>query len=159
GKRLWSYESPTAYRDDFGFDEGPRATPVIDSGRVYTFGAEGLLQAIDFGSGKKVWSVDTHEAFGVRKGFFGAAGAPLVEGNLVVANVGGRGAGIVAFDKNTGKVIWKTSDDEASYSSPVAATLAGSRLALFLTRGGLLAVDPASGAIRQQLPWRSRSQA
>src|SRR5437867_12045128 len=69
GRGLWSFDYPTNYRDDFGFDEGPRATPTIDSGRVYTFGAEGGLHCLDFATGKKIWSVDTHQKFSVQKGF------------------------------------------------------------------------------------------
>src|SRR5207244_421762 len=89
GRQLWSYDYPTRYRDDFGFDEGPRATPAISAGRVYTFGAEGVLHALDFATGKKLWSVDTREKFGAAKGFFGAANSPLVDGGRVLLNVGG----------------------------------------------------------------------
>src|SRR5262245_43688572 len=69
GKPIWSFDYPTGYRDDFGFDEGPRAAPTIAGGRVYTFGAEGALHCIDFNTGKKIWGVDTYKKFGVRKGF------------------------------------------------------------------------------------------
>jgi outer membrane protein assembly factor BamB len=101
--------------------------------------------------------------FRVRKGFFGAAGSPLVEGGKVLANVGGtdgeRGAGIVAFDAETGAVIWTATSHEASYSSPVVATLGGKRVAVFFTRGGLVGLDPATGTVLFQRPWRSRTQA
>ena len=89
GKEIWRFDYPTHYRDDFGFDEGPRSTPSIASGRVYTFGAEGMLHCLDFATGKKLWAVDTHQQFDVRKGFFGAACSPLVEGRAVLLNVGG----------------------------------------------------------------------
>ena len=119
GKQLWLFDYPTAYRDDFGFDEGPRATPAISDGRVYTFGAEGRLHCLDFATGKKIWSVDAKTEFQAPKGFFGIACSPLVEGNAVLLNIGGvDGAGIVAFNRLTGKVLWKASEDEASYSSP-----------------------------------------
>jgi outer membrane protein assembly factor BamB len=163
GAPRWRYAYPTRYRDDFGFDEGPRAVPVIASGRVYTFGAEGQLHAVDLATGRRVWSVDTMARFGVRKGFFGAAGSPLVEGGLVIANVGGkdgqRNAGIVAFDAETGAVRWTATDHEASYSSGVAATIGGRRHALFLTRAGLVGLDPATGGVLFQRQWRSRSAA
>ncbi len=151
GKRIWSYDYPTGYRDDFGFDEGPRSAPTIAGGRVYAYGAEGVLHCLDFATGKKVWSVETR----VKKGFFGAAGSPLVEGDYVLLNV----SGIVAYHKDTGKPVWTVTRDEASYSSGVAVTAAGERHALFLTRAGLVDVDPAGGKVRFQLPWRSRSQA
>ena len=97
--------------------------------------------------------------FEVDKGFFGAAGSPLVEGGKVIANVGGKKAGIVAFDAKTGKVIWTATTDAASYSSGVAATMLGRRYAVFLTRAGLVGLDPADGQVRFQRPWRARQAA
>jgi outer membrane protein assembly factor BamB len=155
GKSLWSYDYPTSYRDDFGFDEGPRATPTIAAGKVYTFGAEGALYCLDFATGKKIWNVDTKTQFDAPKGFFGMVCSPLVEGPGLLLNIGGQnGAGIVAFDKDSGKVLWKATDDKASYSSPVSATIQGKRYAFFFTRSGLVGVDPASGKIYFQFPWR-----
>jgi outer membrane protein assembly factor BamB len=166
GEGRWRYAYPTNYRDDFGFDEGPRAVPVVVNGRIYTFGAQGQLHAIDLATGKGVWNVDTMARFSVPKGFFGQAGSPLVEDGRVIANVGGRDgskdgqqyAGIVAFDANTGKVLWGNTTHEASYSSPVGATIGGKRIALFFTRGGLVGLDPATGVVAFQRSWRSRSQ-
>ena len=71
GDRVWVFEYPTSYRDDFGFDEGPRADPRRLDGRVYTFGAEGVLHALDLNTGKKLWRVDTHPKFGIVKGSLG----------------------------------------------------------------------------------------
>ena len=154
GKQLWNYGYPTAYRDDFGFDEGPRATPSIADRRVYTFGAEGMLHCLDFATGKKIWSVNAKTEFRAPKGFFGIACSPLVEGNAVLLNIGGaEGAGIVAFECLTGKILWKASDDEASYSSPVPATINGQRDVFFFTRKELVAVNPADGEIRFKFPW------
>ncbi|HTM52209.1 MAG TPA: PQQ-binding-like beta-propeller repeat protein [Bryobacteraceae bacterium] len=159
GRPVWKFDYPTGYRDDFGFDEGPRAAPAIAGGRVYTFGAEGALHCLDFQTGKKIWSVDTHAKFQVRKGYFGAACSPLVDEGRVLMNIGGAGAGVVAFDAATGAVLWKATDQEASYSSPVAATIQGVRHVFFFTRAGFVDVDPASGKVRSQLPWRARMQA
>jgi outer membrane protein assembly factor BamB len=159
GKTQWQYTYPTSYRDDFGFDEGPRAVPVVANGVVYTFGAEGQLHAVDLASGKKIWSEDTMRRFGVPKGFFGAAGSPLVEDGRVIANIGGKNAGIVAFDAKTGKVLWTATEDAASYSSGTGATIAGRRTAVFLTRHELVGLDPAAGQIRFQRPWRARQAA
>jgi outer membrane protein assembly factor BamB len=155
GKPLWSFAYPTAYHDDFGFDDGPRATPSIAGGRVFTFGAEGMLHCLDFEKGVKIWSVNAKSEFAAPKGFFGIACSPLVEGDEVLLNIGGAdGAGIVAFDAATGKVRWKASQDEASYSSPAAATIHGRRYGLFFTRNGLVAVNPADGKIQFQYPWK-----
>ncbi len=159
GTTEWQSGSPTTYRDDFGFDEGPRAVPVVANGVVYTFGAEGQLHAVDLASGKKIWSVDTQRQFSVPKAFFGAGGSPLVEDGRVIANIGGKNAGVVAFDGKTGKVLWTMTDDAASYSSGVGATLAGRRYAVFLTRNRLVGLDPANGQVRFQVPWRARQAA
>ena len=155
GKESWKSDYASRYRDDFGFDEGPRATPAVAGARVFTFGAEGMLACWDLGTGKKIWSVDAKTQFGAGKGFFGIACSPLVEGNAVIVNVGGRnGAGIVAFDKATGKVIWQATDDEASYSSPVAATIGGQRRLFVITREALVALKPADGSVLFRYPWR-----
>ena len=155
GQNLWRFEYLTEYVDRFGFDPGPRAVPVIAEGKVFTFGAEGTLNCLELATGAKVWSVATKKEFSARIGFFGLACSPLVEGNAVLVNLGGSdGAGIVAFDKATGKTLWKATDDEASYSSPVAATLDGRRLALFLTRGQLVGLEAASGKLAFEFPFR-----
>jgi outer membrane protein assembly factor BamB len=156
GAAQWRYAYPTAYRDDFGFDEGPRAVPVVADGVVYTFGAEGQLHAIDLAKGTRLWSVDTKQRFEVPKGFFGSAGSPLVEEGRVIANVGGPKAGIVAFEAKSGKVLWAATDAGASYSSPIGATINGRRYAIFLTRAGLAGLDPATGEVLFQRPWRAR---
>jgi outer membrane protein assembly factor BamB len=160
GRPVWSAKYATGYRDDFGFDEGPRSTPAIDRGRVFTFGAEGKLHCWELETGKKVWSVDTKAKFRQDKGFFGIACSPLAEGDAVVLNIGGRdGAGVVAFDRNSGNVLWKATSDEAGYASPVAATIGGRRHVLSLTRAGLVGLDPKAGTVQFSFPWRSRSQA
>jgi hypothetical protein len=153
---VWRYAYPTTYRDDFGFDEGPRAVPVVADGVIYTFGAQGQLHAVDFAKGTRLWSEDTMKRFNVPKGYFGAGGSPLVDGGRVIANIGGDRAGIVAFEAKTGKVAWTATDDDASYSSGMLATIAGRRSAIFLTRDNLIGLDPASGAIHFQRRWRAR---
>lgn len=154
GTNLWSNDYPTDYRDDHGFDEGPRATPSISGGRVYTFGAEGVLTCWSIVGGKKLWSIDTRKQYGAKKGFFGMACSPLIEGNSVLVNIGGGdGAGIVAFDSVTGKLRWKATDQEASYSSPVVATVHGKRHAFFFTREGLVVLSPETGQANAEFSW------
>ena len=159
GDSIWRYDYPSNYRDDFGFDEGPRSAPVVAGDRVYTFGAQGQLHAVDLETGNGVWRVDTRDRFRFRKAFFGAAGSPLVEGGRVIANVGGPNAGIVAFDADSGEVLWTVAGEEASYSSPVAATFDGVRHALFFTRDNFVSLDPASGRERFRRSWRARIRA
>jgi outer membrane protein assembly factor BamB len=159
GTPVWRYAYPTRYRDDFGFDEGPRAVPVVADGVIYTFGAEGQLHAVDLQKGTRIWSEDTMRRFSVPKGFFGAAGSPLVEAGRVIVNVGGDKAGLVAFEAKTGRVLWAATDDDASYSSGVAATIAGRRTGVFLTRDRLLGLDMASGTVQFERRWRARQAA
>ena len=160
GERIWEFSYETTYKDDFGFENGPRATPVIANGRVFTFGAAGVLHCLDLETGAKRWRVDTHAEFGVRKGFFGAASTPLVLDGRVIANIGGEdGAGIVAFDAESGATVWTATDHEASYSSPVAARIDGGLLAIFFTREGLVALAPDTGRVAYERRWRSRSHA
>jgi len=169
GKTIWTFDYPTSYRDDFGFDEGPRAVPVIAGGRVFTHGADGMLHGIDFASGKMLWSVDTRKVFGAPKGYFGVASSPVVDGARVLVNVGGtkglgpskpgEGGGIVAFDAASGKALWTATSDEPSYSAPVVADINGQHTGIFFTRTGLVAVDPASGKVLYQYRWRARQAA
>ena len=159
GKNVWSHEYPTTYRDDFGFDEGPRSAPAVADGVVYAFGAEGMLSAVDLATGKKKWMIDAGRKYGVKKGWFGAAGSPLVEQGKVIVNLGGTNAGIVAFDAATGNLARKATNDEASYSSGTVATIDGERHAIFLTRAGVVDLNPANGQVRFSMPFRSRNNA
>ena len=160
GSSFWSFSYATTYHDDFGFDNGPRASPVIEEGRVYTFGAQGVLHCLDLSTGRKMWKVDTHAQFAVRKGFFGAVGSPLIDGDAIFLNVGGKsGAGLAAFDKKTGNLLWTAGDDEASYASPIAASFGGRSHILFFTRTGLVGTDSGSGEVLFRFPWHSRNRA
>ena len=143
GKTIWTFDYATSYRDDFGFDEGPRAVPVIAGGRVFTHGADGMLHGIDFASGKMLWSVDTRKVFEAPKGYFGVASSPVVDGARVLVNVGGtkglgspkpgEGGGIVAFDAASGKTLWTATSDEPSYSAPIIADIADNTSGVFFT--------------------------
>jgi outer membrane protein assembly factor BamB len=159
GKTIWSFDYPTAYRDDFGFDEGPRAIPVVSGGRVFTHGADGMLHGIDAATGKKLWGIDSRRDFDSPKGYFGVASSPVVDGERVIVNVGGKKGGIVAFDAATGKTLWTATADEASYSAPIVADIGGQHTAVFFTRTGLVAIDPANGTVRYQYRWRARMAA
>jgi outer membrane protein assembly factor BamB len=169
GRTIWRFDYPTSYRDDVGFDEGPRAIPVIAGGRVFTHGADGWLHGLDFATGRVLWSSDTRRVFDAPKGYFGVASSPVVDANRVLVNVGGRkglgpptpgeGGGIVAFDAATGKTLWTATSDEPSYSAPVVADINTQHTAVFFTRTGLVAVDPASGKVLYQHRWRARQAA
>lgn len=160
GRELWRASYPASYRDDFGFEEGPRGTPAIVEGRVYAMGADGIVSCHELATGQMVWRVDTRKQFGARKGFFGMACSPLVEAGRVLLNVGGEpAAGIIGLDAATGAVAWKADADEASHSSPVTAEMQGKRHAIFFTREGLAVLDPVNGRIETKTHWRPRMHA
>jgi len=159
GKELWKFDYPTGYIDDFGFDPGPRATPLVAGKHVYTLGAEGRMHCLELATGKKVWERALRDDYQAAKGFFGVATSPVLEGGLLLVNVGGKDAGIVALNEETGKEVWKATKDAGSYSSPVVATLTGNRRALFLTREGIVVLNPANGKVEFTKRWRSRNEA
>jgi outer membrane protein assembly factor BamB len=160
GKSLWSSGYAATYQDDFGFDPGPRSAPTVADGRVFTYGPDGIIGATDAATGKRLWRLDAKKEFVSKKGFFGRACAPLVVGDLVLLNVGGEvGSGIVALEVGTGKLCWRASEDEASYSSPTLAVFDGQTNALFLTRRSFLGLDPANGKVRFQFPFTPKISA
>jgi outer membrane protein assembly factor BamB len=140
----WRYDYPP-YRDDF--DEGP-AAPVIADGAVYV--RPRVSSAPRTATGKRIWGEHSVESL---KGLQ-TAGCHRDEGR-VIANVGGPDAGVVAFDAKTGKVLWTSTSDEASYSSGIIATIGGRKVAVFLTRTNLLGLDPATGKVQFQKRWRA----
>ncbi len=159
GKPRWKFAYATRYQDDFGKGNGPRATPLIAGKRVFTFGADGWLHCLDLETGQKMWARSVAKDYQVPRNFFGVGSSPLLDGDLLLVNVGGKGAGIVAFAKDTGKEVWKATSDGASYASPVAATIDGRRYAVFFTREGIVLLDPADGTVRFNTRWRARNEA
>lgn len=157
GTPVWKQSYPCDYQAAIVEDDGPRAVPTIHQGRVLTFGVQGRLSCLDLKDGTVHWSRATHEEFKAPAGYFGAGSAPLVEGTRVIVNVGGpKGAGIVAFDLQTGKTAWQLSDELASYSAPVAQTLAGERRVLVITRLNFLGLDPDQGTEAFRIPFGAR---
>ncbi len=160
GKVLWRAPQPTQYRDDFGFDEGPRGTPSVSGGTVFSFGAAGRLSAVRLVDGAPVWSRSVGEEMRAGKGFFGFACSPLVWSNLVVVQVGGRpGAGIAAFDAADGHTVWRATDDEAGYASPVVVSVGGRPRIVAFDREGVVVLEPRDGRVAGRKAWRSRQGA
>ncbi|MEX2216018.1 MAG: PQQ-binding-like beta-propeller repeat protein [Phycisphaeraceae bacterium] len=159
GEVKWSHSDATDYTDDMRKGNGPRATPAVADGRIILHNPDGILQAVDFTSGKTIWKVDTVKQFRSTSGFFGRACSPLIEDSRVLLNIGGPQAGIGAFDAKTGELLWKATGDEAGYASPACATVGDKRIAFFFTRAGLVAADPKTGEVQFQQRWRSRQHA
>ncbi|MFM7109030.1 MAG: PQQ-binding-like beta-propeller repeat protein, partial [Planctomycetaceae bacterium] len=157
GKTLWRADHPTTFRPQVGGGDGPLCTPVVHAGAVLTFGAQGVLSAHDLATGAHRWSRETHREFAAPEGYFGAGSTPLVVGDRVIVNVGGRGdAGIVAFALDTGATLWRRSAEAASYSAPVAVPIAGTPHALMVTRLSCLLIDPATGDVLWRFPFGQR---
>jgi outer membrane protein assembly factor BamB len=171
GEERWKTSYPSVYEDYYGYSTGPRASPVVDGGRVFTFGVEGVLRAWSVTDGKLLWSVDTFERYGVVQNFFGVGSTPVVEGGLLIVPIGGsppgspkihtgevrgNGTAIVAFDKATGAEKHRLGDELASYASPVLVDLGGRRRGFHFARGGLMAFDPVAGKLESFFPWKAR---
>ncbi len=157
GDPLWRKAIATRYVSTISDDDGPRATPVIHAGRVYCLGADGELVCLALDSGKQVWIRHLSQDFEIPGSYFGAGSTPLVEGENLLVNVGGRGrAGIVAFRLSDGKTAWQATDEAASYSAPIAATIDGTRHAIFVTRYNVVSLDPVDGKVRFKFPFGKR---
>ncbi|HEY1066009.1 MAG TPA: PQQ-binding-like beta-propeller repeat protein [Pirellulales bacterium] len=171
GAELWTFEYPTDYSDQYGYDGGPRCCPVIDGERLYLYGPEGLLHCLQTADGKVIWKVDTRADFNIVQNFFGVGSTPVVYRDLLItmvggspkgdenkpfASVGNTGTAIVAFNKFTGAVVYKTGDDLASYASPLIVQQGGRDWCFAFARGGLLAFEPATGKLDFAYPWRAK---
>lgn len=177
GSELWSYSYPSVYRDAYGYNSGPRCSPIVDGNRVYIYGVEGELHCVRASDGKGLWRVDTVDEYAVVQNFFGVGSNPVVFQDLVIAMVGGstpetadlstseldkvvgNGSAIVAFDKFTGKEKYRVSDELASYASLRTAKIDGIDWLFAFVRGGLLGLDPNQGVelssrMRFFFPWR-----
>lgn len=136
GENLWEKSYDRAkFNPPFG--SGPRSTPAISDGKVYTLGGTGILTCWDAKTGAIAWTVDTLKEFKASNLFFGISTSPLIEGDTVVVMVGGKGAGVVGFDKATGKTKWQATSDPSSYASPVAVGKGAARQILTLTGSNL----------------------
>lgn len=150
GEKIWETKFPTTYQSAMLDDDGPRAVPTIHEGAIYAYSPQGKLYCVDLKKGEVRWERKTHKEFAADGGYFGAGSSPLVEDKLVIVNVGGgkMKAGIVAFHSDTGQPAWTAISDQASYSSPIAVTLDGTRHLLCITRLNFVSLDPSTGKER-----------
>ena len=160
GKTVWTFDYKSDYKDLYGYDSGPRSSPVIDQNHVYIYGVEGMLHCLDATNGDVIWKKNLNEEFGVIQNFFGIASSPTIFEDLIVVMVGGspeeskevargklnkvkpNGSGIVAFDKLTGEVRYQAVDDLASYSSLRVADINGEPTLLAWMRTSLYGLEP-----------------
>ena len=180
GKPLWRYAYPSHFVDPYGYNNGPRSTPLLAENRCYTFGAEGKLVCLDLQSGKLLWQRDTGVDWNVPTAFFGVGSSPILEGERLLVMVGGQpNAGMVAFDAKTGRTLWESVGEknwqgqpmtawpgerkvkwqpwekQASYATPVAVSIHGRRHVLCLMRQGLVSLNPTNGEVNFSFWFRS----
>jgi outer membrane protein assembly factor BamB len=182
GRSQWQQTAPSRFQDPYGYNNGPRCAPLLTSNRVYTFGAEGRLLCLDRLTGRKVWERQTSTEFKVPEAFFGVGSTPILEGGRLIVMIGGQpNSGMVAFDPEDGRTLWEsvgqsnwtgqpkigwpgaprvqwqTWEKQASYASPVPATIHGQRHVLCLMRQGLVSLNPTNGAVRFSFWFRARA--
>ena len=170
GAVIWKWEAPVEYRDAYGYNNGPRCSPVVDEDRVYVYGVAGNLVCLSVTDGKEIWRRDVNEDYNVIQNFFGVGASPLVYQDKLLVMVGGspkgrngdvnaqsNGTAMVALDKFTGKEVYRIGQFLASYSAPVIQTVNGKELCLAFVREGLLAFDPVDGSKESFFAWRAKS--
>lgn len=156
GKVVWQHEYECSYTVSYA--SGPRVTPLVSGGRVWTLGAEGNLICFDAADGRVVWSRDFKKDFGARTPIWGFAGHPLLDGQRLICLVGGEGSVAVAFDKDTGQELWRAlSAREPGYCPPTLITVGGRRQVIVWHPEAVNALDPETGKVLWTHPWTIRS--
>lgn len=185
GESRGRYGFASKFEDPFGFNNGPRCSPLLLGDRCITFGAEGVLLCLDLKSGKPVWRRDTQKDFEVPEAFFGVGASPILEDGKLIVQIGAQpNSAVVAFDAETGRTLWENVGEktwtgmpmtgwpgerlvqwnrsdpifekQASYCTPVAATIHGQRHIMVVTRQGLVSLDPETGAVNFSYWFRVR---
>jgi outer membrane protein assembly factor BamB len=145
GKKVWETMSGRRFQNDRG--DGPRSTPTVDGDRLYTFGGSGDLSCLDAASGRRLWNVNVVQQYGGMNPNWGYSESPLIIGDRILVNVGGRRSSIVAFDKQNGQALWQQLGDEAGYSSPMLLRTGSLSQVVFFTGTRAIAVDPRDGRL------------
>ena len=160
GKPLWHHELDDPHKDGFG--TGPRCAPVSDGAIVLLQSCKGALHCLDLDTGKLLWKKSYQTDF--KAPYFGEKGtaqggsrhgynaSPCIDGEQVIALASGPGAAVVCLDKKTGDVIWQSQDDQAAYSPPMVATLAGVKQVLCFTVEGIMGLDRSDGTLLWRVP-------
>ena len=144
GKIVWKHEYECPYT--ISYPTGPRTTPLVDEGRVYVLGAMGDLAQLDAADGKVLWSKNLVNEYKTDPPVWGYAAHPLVDGELLYCLVGGEGSAVAAFNKNTGKEVWKAlSTAEVGYSPPMIYEIGGQRQLIIWLSEAIYGLDPATG--------------
>lgn len=154
GKLIWAHEYDCPYT--VSYPAGPRTTPLISDGKVYTLGAEGNLFCLDASTGREIWARDFRKEFSIQTPMWGFAGHPLLDGNKLICLAGGNGSVAVAFDKENGKELWRAlSAREPGYAPPMIYDAGGKRQLIIWHPEALSSIDPETGAVY----WTERVEA
>jgi outer membrane protein assembly factor BamB len=157
GKPVWSDSYPVSYQMHpaaVTHGKGPKATPVIGDGHLYTFGITGILSCYDAASGRLVWRRDFKDQFKYTSPYYGTASSPLLDGGLVIVNIGGHDAGaLTALDAATGFVKWKWTGDGPGYASPIAVDFEGVRQIVTQTQQNIVGISAATGQLLWRIPF------
>ena len=157
GAELWRRDYPAPYRVYPGaasFGAGPKSTPVVHDGRLFTLGISGILTAFDAKDGRIVWQKDFAGRFKATAPPFGTSMSPLVAGGRLIVHAGGHdGGALIAFDPATGKEKWTLAGDGPSYSSPIVTTFDGQEQIVIQVHRKILGVDPRSGTGLWSVPF------
>ena len=153
GGQLWKHEYPCQY--EVSYPGGPRCTPTVAQGKVYTLGAMGDLLCLDAVTGKPVWVKNLPKDYGAKVPLWGFCGHPLVFGHLLVCPVGGKAGLVVAFDTQTGKKVWSAlPEGEPGYCPPTLIDAGGSPELVLATPTAVVALDPATGVKRWEVEFK-----
>jgi outer membrane protein assembly factor BamB len=151
GKQLWKHEYDCHY--EISYPAGPRATPAISDDKVYTLGAEGNLFCLNVATGKEIWSHDLKKEYKTKTPMWGFCSHPLIESNKLFCIVGGEGSVAVAFDKDTGKEIWRAlSAKEQGYSAPMLMEAGGKKQLVIWHAESINGLDPETGKVYWTVP-------
>ncbi|MGC3969655.1 MAG: PQQ-like beta-propeller repeat protein [Pirellulales bacterium] len=146
GRTLWSFVYDCPY-ERVGYEAGPRASVTCDEGRAYALGTMGHLHCFEAATGKLLWKHDLDEEYRIEMPIWGISASPLIEGDLLIVQVGGGSACLAAFDKRTGAERWRALDDRASYAAPIIVEQAGKRVLVCMTGDNVHGLDPKTGKV------------
>lgn len=155
GDREWMFSYTCEY-NNISYTAGPRASVSIDGDRAFALGAMGNFHCLNTATGGILWQHDLNSEYRIRMPIWGISASPLVYGDLVIAQIGGEGACLVAFNKTDGKEVWKALDDKASYSSPIIVQQGGQDVLACWTGEGIVGLNPTTGELHWRLPFKPK---
>ena len=156
GEKIWEHEYPAIYT--ISYPAGPRCTPLIDEGRVYTIGALGDMFCLDADTGDVIWATNFVDVYGTRLPTWGMVATPLLDGDQLITLVGGRNTFVVSFDKTTGKERWRALNSQGvGYAPPVMFEFGGKRQVIAWSPEAVSSLDPTDGKMLWQIPYRVRA--